>query len=297
MHGDHKKYFHFTGKYRLERAINSLLGLVEGVAIDREINRDELLFLYNWISDHEEVEDSHPFNELLPKVRTAVADKRFTEDEHADIVWLSRRLISKDHFVGVAPEIQKLHALLAGIAADRRVSIDELRGLSGWLDDHKVLSRTWPYEEACSLATRILSDQHISAEEHQSLLDFCGEFLAQFDSRVIVSPPIVRDAQIVGLCAVCPEIVFDTRRFCFTGASSRHTRKYLEQIVTDRGGICHDGVVKNLDYLVVGSDGNPCWAYACYGRKIERAVQLRREGSGLLIVHEHDFHDAVADHP
>ncbi|MFM7171460.1 MAG: NAD-dependent DNA ligase, partial [Caldilinea sp.] len=60
MHSDHKKYFNLTGKYRLERSINSLLGLVQGVAIDREINHQELAFLSEWISDHEEVAGSHP---------------------------------------------------------------------------------------------------------------------------------------------------------------------------------------------------------------------------------------------
>lgn len=296
MHGDHKKYFHFTGKFRLERSINSLLGLVEGIALDREINYEEISFLHGWITEHEEVSDSHPFNELLPKVRTAIADSRFTAEEHADVVWLCRKLISKDHFVGVAPEIQKLHALLGGIAADRKISIEELRGLAVWLDEHKVLSKTWPYEEACSLATGVLADQHITPEEHQLLIQFCAEFVTMLDSRVIIDPPISRQGQLSGLCAVCPEIVFNARRFCFTGGSVRHTRKHLERLVTDRGGICHDGVVKDLDYLVVGADGNPCWAYACYGRKIERAVQLRRAGASLLLVHEHDFHDAVADH-
>jgi hypothetical protein len=28
---------------------------------------------------------------------------------------------------------------------------------------------------------------------------------------------------------------------------------------------------------------------------VEKAVELRRAGSRLLLIHEHDFHDAVAD--
>lgn len=37
--------------------------------------------------------------------------------------------------------------------------------------------------------------------------------------------------------------------------------------------------------------GNPCWAYACYGRKIEKAMELRKKGAQILIVHEADFLD------
>lgn len=52
---------------------------------------------------------------------------------------------------------------------------------------------------------------------------------------------------------------------------------------------------KKVNYLVVGGEGNPCWAYACYGRKVEKAVELRRQGHPIVIVHENDFHDAVLD--
>ena len=55
------------------------------------------------------------------------------------------------------------------------------------------------------------------------------------------------------------------------------------------------GVSRYLNYLVIGAEGNPCWSYACYGRKVEKAVELRRAGAQILLVHENDFHDAVAD--
>lgn len=36
-------------------------------------------------------------------------------------------------------------------------------------------------------------------------------------------------------------------------------------------------------------------ANAGYGRKVERAVELRKNGHSIVIVHENDIHDAVAD--
>jgi hypothetical protein len=62
------------------------------------------------------------------------------------------------------------------------------------------------------------------------------------------------------------------------------------------GGDVLNGVNAKLNYLVIGADGNPCWAYACYGRKVEKAVELRKKGKRIVIVHENDFHDALADH-
>ena len=55
------------------------------------------------------------------------------------------------------------------------------------------------------------------------------------------------------------------------------------------------GPGKRVDYLVIGADGNPCWAFACYGRKVEKAVELRKSGVRIMIIHESDFHDAVLD--
>ncbi len=53
---------------------------------------------------------------------------------------------------------------------------------------------------------------------------------------------------------------------------------------------------KKVHYVVIGAEGNQCWAYSCYGRKVEKAIKLRKEGVRVVIVHELDFHDAVANY-
>jgi len=56
-----------------------------------------------------------------------------------------------------------------------------------------------------------------------------------------------------------------------------------------------NSVSSKTDFLVIGDDGNPCGTYTCYGRKIERAAELRRQGAKLMIIHESDLFDALAD--
>lgn len=73
------------------------------------------------------------------------------------------------------------------------------------------------------------------------------------------------------------------------------TRKEIADIITELGGTCKSGVSKKTDYLIVGNGGNPCWAYSCYGRKIEDAVNLRKSGAHVVIVNETDFWDVVDD--
>ncbi|HPN82790.1 MAG TPA: NAD-dependent DNA ligase, partial [Spirochaetota bacterium] len=60
-----------------------------------------------------------------------------------------------------------------------------------------------------------------------------------------------------------------------------------------RRGQVQDRVTEETDYLVVGSGGSPYWAFSCYGRKVERAMNLRRDGHPVSIVHESDFWDAL----
>lgn len=295
MHPDHRPYARFTTRSRLEKSVNSLLGIIEGIAIDRAINSSEVGFLRLWLEDHQEVRALHPFNELMPVVQAAVADGELTLEERDDVVWLCKQLRSSEYFDRTTADLQRLHAIIGGIVADSRVLEGELRGLSAWLQDHEHLKTCWPYDEIDSLITGVMADQRIDEREHKMLKDFFSEFVAILDERTIVSPPVLESGAVVGLCAVCPDIVFTGSKSCFTGASSRYTRSQLAEKVSRLGGEFVPALSAKVTYLVIGADGNPCWAYACYGRKVERAVELRKAGARLAIVHENDFHDAVAD--
>ncbi len=295
MHPDHLQYAKFTTRARLDKSVNSLLGIVEGISIDGAINASELGFLRLWLGDHTELRNRHPFTELVPVVQAAMADGVLTQDERDDITWLCNRLCSTEYYGKTTADLQRLHAVVGGIVADMQISEDELRGLSSWLQDHEHLKTCWPYDEIDTLVIGVLADKKIDEQEHRMLKDFFSEFVAVLDERTIVSPSISEGATLVGLCAVCPEIEFDGSKFCFTGASARHTRSQLAETVSRLGGEVVSSMTVKVRYLVIGADGNPCWAYACYGRKVEKAVELRKSGVRLLIIHENDFHDAVAD--
>lgn len=296
MHVDHRDYFKFTSHSRLDKAINSLIGLIEGISIDGSINANEMGFVRLWLLENVDLKDRHPFNELMPVVEDAMADGVLGDEERQDILWLCEKLRSTTYFDATTADIQRLHALMAGIAADRIVTEAELRGLSDWLADHAELRTCWPYDEVDSLVTSVLTDGHVDPTEQKLLLNFFSEFVAVTDNRTIVSPKVAEGISLVGLCAVCPEVSFDGMKFCFTGASSKYSRAQFSDLVRRLGGDVVGSVSASLNYLVIGADGNPCWAYACYGRKVEKAVELRRQGAHILLVHEHDFHDAVADH-
>jgi hypothetical protein len=295
MHDDYKEYFKFTGRARFEKSINSFIGLIEGISVDSIINPAEIAFLNLWLKEHEGLKNRHPYNELLPTVETAILDRILTTEEKEDILWLCRKLCSAEYFDQATADIQRLHAVLGAIASDGAITEAELRGLSDWLYEHEHLRTCWPYEEVGSLITGVLRDKKIDISEHSLLKEFFMEFVSVLDNRTIVSPKISLNRNVVGLCAVCPDISFSGSRFCFTGTSHKYTRVQFSQTVKQHGGEVLDNISAKVDYLIIGADGNPCWAYACYGRKVEKAVELRKAGSRLLLVHENDFHDALAD--
>ncbi len=295
MHPDHLKYIGFTSRSRLEKSVNSLLGFVEGIVIDKSINSAEVSLLNLWLEEHADVRDRHPYTELMPVVQLAVADGILSKDEYEDIVWLCEKLRSTEFFDKTTADLQRLHAILGGIVADGLITEEELLGLSTWLQEHEHLRTCWPYDEVDSLILVVLQDKKIDDNEHQLLKAFFSEFISLMDDRTITSPVISEGGSVVGLCAVCPEVEFSGSKFCFTGASSRYTRSTLSEIVERLGGEVTSTPNKQVRYLVIGADGNPCWAYACYGRKVEKAIELRKQGVRVLIIHENDFHDAVED--
>jgi hypothetical protein len=295
MHPAYFGYARFTSWSRLEKSINSLLGLIEGIAIDSSINESEISFLNLWLDEHASLRSHHPYNELIPVVQLAVADGVLTQNEHDDIFWLCERLRSSKYFDSATADLQRLHAILGGIVSDGHISEGELRGLSTWLQEHEHLKTCWPYDEIDSLVVAVMKDKMITDEEQAMLKAFFSEFIAVLDDRTITRPLISEDTSIVGLCAVCPDIEFQGSTFCFTGSSSRYIRSELAALVESLGGTFSPNITKTVNYLIIGAEGNPCWAYACYGRKVEKAVALRKSGVRLMLIHENDFHDAVID--
>lgn len=297
MDSDLRPYFRFTGKGRLDKSINSLIGLLEGIAIDGQVTPGEVAMLGMWLADHRDVATRHPFSELVPAVAGAVADGILDPEEREDLLWLCRRLRSTEFYDTVTADLQRLHAVVGGIAADGVITTDEMRGLSDWLAEHEHLKTCWPYDEIETLTTKALGDGHIDEAEHKMLLEFFTEFLAVLDERTVVRPVAFDGPEMTigALCSVAPEVTFTARSFCFTGASSRFKRAEFEDLVHRLGGEPLASVTAKLHYLVIGAEGNPCWAFACYGRKVEKAVALRRKGVRVVILHENDFHDAVQD--
>jgi DNA polymerase-3 subunit epsilon len=79
------------------------------------------------------------------------------------------------------------------------------------------------------------------------------------------------------------------RTFVFTGTLISMERKSAIQAVVDRGGICHDRIRPDSDYLVVGQDGFKGYQAGYKSSKIQKAESMRIKGFRVEIVSEADF--------
>ena len=283
--------FKYTSKAEHDKAINTLLHILEGIAADHTVTAKEWELLANWVSENKSLANRHPYNELVPPLIAAMEDRVLSEQEREDMTWLCTQLRSNEYYSLVTQDIQHLQPVLSAIASDGTVTEAEIEQLSTWLSEREHLRKCWPYEEMDILLTTTMQNHCIDPEEQKSLLEFCGSFTT---SGLDFETPHVTARMLSDIFAVSPVISFDDYSFCFTGESKRASREEMKLLAQDRGAKIVEAVSPELDYLVVGVNGNPCWAYCSYGRKIAQAIELRRQGSRLLIVHESDFFAALA---
>lgn len=287
----------FTKKSEIDKALHTFEGLIKGIAIDGIINKDEILELENWYQLHLHLIDTHPLSMLGLKLKAAVADGVLSLDEREDLLWVCNNYKSGSiYYELITRDIQTLHGILHGILADNRIDLLEIKKLDKWLIDNSHLIGNYPYDELCSLITVVLKDGKLDDEEIKQLKLFFSEFVdtrTSYNLNDYEIQELKNSINITGICSVCPEITFQDRLFCFTGVSSKASRIEIKTLIESIGGKFNNNVVKDTEYLIVGNEGNPCWAFSCYGRKVEQAVKLRKAGKKLLIIHENDFWDEI----
>ena len=270
------EYRQFTKPAELHKAINTLRGIVAGISCDQGVSGAEIQELVHWCSIHEHLRDRHPFSELLCN--------NFTD--------------SSSYYNEMTSSIQFLNGMIHGMMADGKLNDKEIYSLRLWLDANDYLQGTYPFDELTTLIHTILEDGVITSSEKESLMAFMSNLVEFKDSYNLVESDFASLRQkysIGGICAYCPDVEIKDKLFCFTGESYRSTRAEIKAEVERLGGKFRPSVSGKTDYLVVGNAGNPCWAYSCYGRKIEEAMALRKEGAKVQIINETDFWDAIWD--
>lgn len=174
-----------------------------------------------------------------------------------------------------------LVGIVQGIMADGVLHDTEVKFLNEWLDGAGNVASVWPGSAIHAQIRDMLADGEIAADEREhlwiTLQKLVGGTLDELaESRHVSELPL---DDLSGL-------EMADRSFCFTGDFVYGPRGVCESAVHRRGGLTVNSVSKKLNYLVVGGLGSPEWKHGSFGTKIEKAINYKRAGVPLMIVHE-----------
>lgn len=296
-HSDELKHRVFTQKSEADKAIHSLKGILLGINLDEEVNQKEIDELKSWVKTHFALIDRNPFKEFMGIIHETVSGNLPQKESIEDLFWLSQKYESDNYYYNsITTDLQTLQGICHGILSDGKINDNEVHGLNDWLKSNEHLSTYYPYDELRSLILSIVSDRKIDDLERKTLMAYLNQFVDLKNS--VVSNQIEQetlDVRISGLCTSDPNISFEDKSFCITGILKRGSRNETLEKIKKLGGNPIENVTKNTHYLIVGDNGNPAWAFSCYGRKVEKAINLRKEGHSIMLIHEFDFFDILDD--
>lgn len=285
-----------TSKQNADKAISSLKGILEGINLDEEVNVTELKELHAWAEKHYFLINRQPFKEFMEVIGESVHAST-TRDTIQDLYWLCQKYEADSYYYNaITTDLQTLQGILHGILADGVVNDAEINNLGEWLSGNNHLNNYYPYDEIRSLVLNIVSDKVITEDEKLIFKAYVNQFveLTNPDIKARLQEEI-HNVPISGICTSDPVVEFHGKKFCVTGIFTRQSRKEILNKIVALGGIVSSDVSSVTNYLIVADHGNPTWAFSCYGRKVEQAINLRKQGNSIMLINEYDFCDILDD--
>ncbi|MDD5501830.1 MAG: BRCT domain-containing protein [Candidatus Omnitrophica bacterium] len=178
--------------------------------------------------------------------------------------------------------IDELIGLSRGIIADKIINYDEVKFLRSWMEANVSYCEDPLVNQLYCRVQEMLIDRKIDEEEHDELMFMLKMFTGECSPVEIAT----NMTSTLPLDNPPPRIEFPTMWFCLTGKFAYGPRRECVEVIKERGGNVVDRVHEDVDYLVIGYFGSSDWIHTPYGRKIERAVELREKHGKIAIISE-----------
>jgi hypothetical protein len=167
--------------------------------------------------------------------------------------------------------------------SDGVVSDQELGYLRDWMGNHPDACRCWPLNVIAPRLAKAFEDGRIEEDERADLHNVLAALVGGKECLLLgyegatelpldTPPPLM---------SYGPDEVY-----VFTGRFAYGTRATCEREVAARGSACESNVTRRMSFMIVGTFGSRDWVQTSYGRKIQRAVELRNSGFAVRIVGE-----------
>ncbi|WP_294948294.1 hypothetical protein [Sulfurivirga sp.] len=166
-----------------------------------------------------------------------------------------------DTFIGLAK----------GLIADGVVNQTEAQFLKSWILHHN--GRNHPLMGPVYNKIRMfLSDGRLDDDEAKELFELLLSVAGETpdDGELMKSSTVFFDNPV-------PDVEIEERMFVLTGIFAYGRRRAdVEALIRRYGGRVGSSVCNSTDYLVIGAYVSPAWVHESYGRKIERALYMKR---------------------
>lgn len=265
-----------TKKSIVQKAINTIYGIVYGIGCDQKIKVAEYQAIYDWMEENKEFKGNIEFKECYDLLQEVLADEYITYTEYNSLMECFQVYKSSSLFSDSTLSMQVLKGIVKGIEADREVNTEEAQELFKWMNENVGLKGNYPFDKIFNTLEHVLENNIIDQEEEKILL----EIFYQFTNPEEVS---------------CLEIDLNGKVCCLTGSFSNGTKSDVEKLISCMGGSCVDRLNKTVDYLIVGGQGSDSWKYGNYGSKVNKAVQMQEKGMAIQIVSEKTLYQQNMD--
>jgi len=266
------------------KCIFTLKGLLNGVVADNKLNDMEVMFLDLWIKEHKNLPMEGDVLDLSELIGDILEDGIVTAEELGDLKSLISCIIeygtnsSKD----IENSINELNGLLLGISADGKLVDQEFEYLDSWLMNNHQLHNQWPAIVLIERIKLIKADGIVDEIEKRDLL----KIICQISGQEFQDTGSAEEAVIDVFTDIDTDFKHLDKKICFTGKFYLGKRKMCEEKAKENGAIISKKVTKELDVLVVGTGNSIDWRFQNFGRKIQKAIEYRKNGQEILILSE-----------
>jgi len=274
----------FSFSKEKQRALNGLRGILAGIVADQQLNEKEILFLDAWLQSQQFLSDDGDVKKLLAKVGEILEDGQVSPEELQQMREVVTEFIvrSEDQQQADVDQINELMGFLTGIASDGVLNDSEITALDDWLHKHNSVRSIWPASVIIERLAVILDDGVITEEEREDLL----ETMRRVTSSKVNPTGISYEASTEVWEDDVEHIDIAGQMFCLTGEFVAGDRSAVETMLRLKGAKLSPNVNKTVNYLVIGTLASRDWLYTPHGRKIEKALLLKRQNVNVTVITE-----------
>lgn len=180
-------------------------------------------------------------------------------------------------------QVDELIGIAGALTADGKINKEEFEFLRNWLIKNRELTDNVIISNLSYQIERYLEDGNFDQDESIELF----ETLSNFSGNKSEIGELQKSSNSF-LDIPEQEVIFYNNQFCFTGTFSFGSRNQCEAVTKENGGLI-GSLNRKLNYLVVGTYATSDWMHSTFGRKIEKAFDLRRHGIPIKIVSERNW--------